>query len=325
MANPFEIPDTEPGSEEPLCPWRAPVHEEYYVDVDSTGQAYQDFETRMGPFDRLGTRGRLVVVTGESGCGKTSLIHRCADRLDAALNRPRFRPGELIIDLTRMPIVELDLAGERHSAVCTELLRRLRQRNLFEVPELSSPVGVDRVRTAYEELAGLATVHNATLIVLLPPIGDTVGDLSEYSFQASTCARLVFFAESAMVGKINEFLAGERRNGTGTVGLAVNPVRAEDGYQFAKSRFRLHSDRQAGRADPVTTVDKREMDKVMEKLANLRAPISVRTLHKGLHAAWRGYEDGRSPQQAEAIDILTNMIQFAGFELRGGADGGEPR
>lgn len=77
MPNPFCVPGRtheEPG---PLCPWAHGQHSEYYVPVDNTDKVFQEFKDRLVQLNPA-VNAAEVLVHGESGCGKVSVIHRCA-------------------------------------------------------------------------------------------------------------------------------------------------------------------------------------------------------------------------------------------------------
>lgn len=83
---------------QPLCPLRD-GDEGRYLDIDSSEQRFTDFKTAFANPDNWMAKGHLVVVTGDRGYGKTSLIQRCAFWL-----REEVRPGKVVV---------VDLSDER--------------------------------------------------------------------------------------------------------------------------------------------------------------------------------------------------------------------
>ncbi|MBN0042718.1 ATP-binding protein [Streptomyces actuosus] len=70
----------------PLAPWFIHGHETLWVDIDSTPEALKTFRERLRPMAhgiRPGSEGHghLVVVSGLSGTGKSSLLHLCVHEL----------------------------------------------------------------------------------------------------------------------------------------------------------------------------------------------------------------------------------------------------
>jgi ABC-type uncharacterized transport system fused permease/ATPase subunit len=78
MLNPFALLQL-PGRH-PLCPWRLEQHIDYYSSVDHIGAAIKHFETAINSWNTSAT-GNAVFVSGDDGCGKSSLIHRCVHAL----------------------------------------------------------------------------------------------------------------------------------------------------------------------------------------------------------------------------------------------------
>ncbi|WP_424216432.1 hypothetical protein ACN20G_30305 (plasmid) [Streptomyces sp. BI20] len=70
-----------PRDDHPLVPWEEPDHVRQWVDVDHAGEQLRVFDECLQRLDEAlepsVDRGRLLVVTGPSGMGKTTLIHRC--------------------------------------------------------------------------------------------------------------------------------------------------------------------------------------------------------------------------------------------------------
>lgn len=88
--NPFLLPGFDSGDPGlPLCPWHPPTseHRKYYVDVGGAAGEYRRFLQVVGDGRSLVSHGRLVLVLGETGCGKTSMVNRCAYWLRRQLGR----------------------------------------------------------------------------------------------------------------------------------------------------------------------------------------------------------------------------------------------
>jgi GTPase SAR1 family protein len=63
---------------QPLCPLDRPTDEERYLAIDSSVEMFTEFTDSFdNPADWMAS-GHLIVVTGDRGYGKTSLIQRCA-------------------------------------------------------------------------------------------------------------------------------------------------------------------------------------------------------------------------------------------------------
>ncbi|WDZ86930.1 hypothetical protein [Micromonospora cathayae] len=227
--NPFAVPGLmRPVA--PLNPVRNDRHVAFYVPVDNTETAFQQFKAEFGEPSYLADTGRLVVVTGDKSCGKTALINRCAHWL-----RERLVPVGLhgeVIDLTREARDNQTMA-ERRARVCAALVDQLYERRLL-VSELvremrSEPDDV------YRNLAG-CLVAGLVPIVLLPPSADLTEELVDYANYARR--RIVF------VGETSDGLSEERRQRVdqageaGAVHLAVSRLGTHDASRFAEERLR---------------------------------------------------------------------------------------
>jgi hypothetical protein len=63
---------------QPLCPLLRDVDEDRYLAVDSSKECFDKFTAAFADPASWHSKGNLVVVTGDRGYGKTSLIQRCA-------------------------------------------------------------------------------------------------------------------------------------------------------------------------------------------------------------------------------------------------------
>lgn len=320
--NPFEVPEMPPESTDPLCPWRAPEQKKWYVDVDNTGQAFQEFRERFKALvdsRHLDAQGLLVVVTGESGCGKTSLLHRCADLVDELTNRVSvagYGAGDFIIDLTRYVYAPDDESevGNRVLAAAQEVLDRLDKRANVPVEALP-PDGAPsiRYRTFYKQLARQAQDFEFTAIILLPEVSDFVRELKEYLFFAQHHARLVFFAESSATD-VEEFIDQERARSQ-IVGLRVHPVNEGDIRMFIKKRLAAH---EPGRVAQISDDEALEAEQWIRSIG----PVTVQKVVRTLHRAWSQKNAQIPPGDLRAIDILKSYSRYLTLRPTGSVNGG---
>lgn len=230
VVNPFVVPGWEESPLRPLCPWRYTAHDEFYVDVNHTLAAFQEYTRRMATAETLREDGRLVLVTGESGCGKTALINRCAH-----WTRGRLAEHELsgvIVDLTRDGSQQS--VDERMRLVTERLLDELAHNGLLSPEALAGFEGVRPGRV----YAGLGNVlpGNVVLIVLLPP-AEVIGEIVAYAGLARR--RLLFFAESsyldhAQVSRVRESVPEP------PITLSVGPLNPGDVQRFVEDRLDRH-------------------------------------------------------------------------------------
>lgn len=230
--NPYQVP----GPDAPLCPFHTPEHERYYVPVDNTQEAYEQFQQQMGDLRSLRDEGRLVVVSGQRGCGKTALINRCATWLQKSL-------GDLGVEGMIFPLTHEGLENQpidhRKNHIfqciiddlwrCGRLSEDDRTKGLRE--------GRDSLDIAYRYLSGVLA-DNLVTIALLPPSMDLIKEVEDYAKYARK--RIVFFVESSFVDKIEKSWPDICNAGRTTpVRLEVGPLRAHDGWLFTRARQEL--------------------------------------------------------------------------------------
>jgi hypothetical protein len=234
VVNPFLVPGWEESPLRPLCPWRYQAHDELYVDVNHTLAAFQEYTRRMAAVENLREDGRLVLVTGESGCGKTALINRCAhwtrDRLAA-----RGLRGE-VVDLTRDG--SRQSVEERMSLVAERLLDELTHTGLI-FPDVLRSLDSVRPSRLYAAL-GSVLPDDVVLIVLLPPADEVVQEVVAYAGLARR--KLLFFAESSYLDHA-QVLRVRDSSPVPPITLAVGPLNPGDVRRFIEDRLTRNEQR----------------------------------------------------------------------------------
>lgn len=236
--NPFCLPDSPMNL---LCPWIYRSHRELYVDLDNTGPAFEEFVHAMGDPTALSEYGRLALVTGESGCGKSALVHRCVDWVVEELGGKGLR--SMPVDLTRvlhgMPEMKIE---ERLSQACDSLFTKLLKQHVLK-PQDAEYLRPDRDRPdRLYPLVPDALVDDRILIILLPSPGDLVNEVIRYA--ALVEPRVLFVLESALFEERNVHTIRNTRGALiPPITLNVGPLRPGDAKAFIKDRLTRHSDR----------------------------------------------------------------------------------
>ncbi|MDG4785162.1 ATP-binding protein [Micromonospora sp. WMMD1102] len=315
MTNPFDIPEAPPGFNQPLCPWRTPEHAGLYADVDSSLAQLDRFATAIEDWD-LRRQGKLVLVTGESGCGKTSVVNHCADVLDRRMNgRPDpGRPPELVIDLARHRYSRRmnDDQVARVREVCEQVIIKLG--DVLAFPP-NFPTDAKAWRIVYPQLSKVLGRYSRILVVLLPST-DAAKDLDEYAYLAGECARIVFFSESSERDEVDASLDAlnetERR---GIVRLRVQAVEPSLAGQHAMQLIRHRVD------DPEAWVNPEDVMEAFGYLAGGSPTMSVGRMNVIFRRLWDDWQGRRSEGPVPKADIYKSMLgePSGGFEKRGTA------
>ena len=216
----------------PLRPLSEPGHEGRYLAVDSSEKRFSEFTKAFA--DPVGwiAKGHLIVVTGDRGFGKTSLIQRCAAWLrDVKQNHCR--------------VVVVDLSDERWSPEDTEE-ERARQtfdwmldtlRDVLHADEISQILRRPKISESFRDLERVLSSQRdpngdplppIALVVLLPGYPRAM-ELARYY----TLARksMFFFAElfdkddtEAFIGEMLTF----NRIGVDAYHLALSVLKQGD-------------------------------------------------------------------------------------------------
>ncbi|BCL15765.1 hypothetical protein [Micromonospora sagamiensis] len=265
--NPFAVPGLM-RDVDPLNPVRNDGHLSLYVPVDNTETAFARCREEFRDASYLVDTGRLVVVTGDRGCGKTALINRCAYWLREQLSTVGLR-GE-IVDVTRQAR-ENEPMAERRAKVCRALVDTVFQRQLF-TSELAHQMR-EQPDDAYFNLASCLPT-DLVLIVLLPRSADLTEELVTYATDAR--AQIVFFGETSYQ------LPDERRQRLDHAGhappvyLEVGGLREHDAARFAEQRLGAVPDGELPRVDP----------KALDDYTTFRRHVSIGEVQRLLYGMY---------------------------------------
>jgi len=273
LVNPFLVPGSEDNPDRPLCPWKDDnkAHHNYYEPVDNTDEAFHEFTGLVMP-ERLRNHGRLVVVTGPEGCGKTALTNRCAAWLRTQLGRWKLRG--LIVDLTalRISTLNVDARVKRVWTAMLDIVGEAGEVDGGDIPD-SMELGLRRFSRALQP--------DLILIVLLPPTDDAVGELVEYAGLA--IGHLLLFAESSWSAKVADRRAEVRAAAQNPpIELSVSTLRAEDFWVFADNRQQRYAEVSG---NTIVHVTRQTMGRVSADAGQRLPGWSVRRLHRTLVGA----------------------------------------
>lgn len=299
--NPFQVPDLPQKSLRPLTPWKYPEHEGYYVKVDNTHQSYEEFERFLAtPLEDLERGGRLVVVAGESGCGKTSLIHRCVDYIKREIS-----PSPCaVVDLSAtMDAMEPDNDSRAEPDQVRKYLDRLAHMVMTQLSEeyedFEEPDAAIRpANSAYVKTSAQLKKLNGVAVIILPPFEDAVtapgiaGARSEHPvrhYMNFRHPRMIFFAECLNADAVQHWhdrITSEAAREDALL-LRVGPLDTRDGWRFAYGRIK-----KSEHAGVPTVTEQTMLDVVRD-----HSPMSLSQLQMLCHTVW---DDAiRTPGTAE--------------------------
>jgi nucleoside-triphosphatase THEP1 len=248
MTNPFRVPGLDDDPMRPLCPWDEDTaeHEQYYVPIDHTAESFASFTEQMANPDGLRKNGRLVLVAGQGGCGKTSLINRCANWLRKELQDPHGITVK-IINLTKASSGS-DTVPDRMMQASRRLADEIKMGKVVPSEELLEPIMASRDR--FEELyprLSRALNDKLVLAVLLPPIDlvvqteNIMEEIRQYSRMVD--GKLVMFIEVTLAEEPADRLAAAKDPvAARPLVLPVRPLKDGDAAVFSDARVALHGD-----------------------------------------------------------------------------------
>ncbi|RLK61788.1 hypothetical protein CLV68_2329 [Actinokineospora cianjurensis] len=252
--NPFVPPQRRVGKAMlSLRPIDDPAHDEHYVDVCGSARAYQRLTGSPDVVEDILTTGGYVLAFGESGCGKTALVNRCANWVRAAL-REALDAKVLVVDLRRHALaLESSSVATRIGWACGRLVRALRDEDALvdpAAPELDSG-DPDLILPELDALLD----PSLALVVLLPDHLDLVREVLLYA-SGMLSPRVLYLAESALLTDAQvrgiELALEDTRP---PIVLRLRTLTRADVARFVDDRLRRHraAGRYPGVADPALT------------------------------------------------------------------------
>ncbi|MFD0200941.1 MULTISPECIES: ATP-binding protein [Saccharothrix] len=238
--NPFPLPGWEATPMRPLRPWHRQAHRDYYVPVDGTEAAFEHFRHTMGDLAVMLEYGRLALVTGESGCGKTALVNRCADWVVGELERRGMRG--VVLDLTGCLPTDRELSiDERTAEVCDRMFDLLVDHGALRQDSEDRLASVRDVPSRVFPRLGRALRDEVALVLLLPSPNELVGEVIRYA-RTLNSAKVLFLTESAYLGT-DEVADVVRQLETWVppISLHVGPLDPGDAQRFAEDRLTRHA------------------------------------------------------------------------------------
>ncbi|GGQ45445.1 hypothetical protein BKA00_006357 [Actinomadura coerulea] len=264
----------------PLCPWETPDHADRYAAVDHAQHAFEEFQGHFADCSPLLAKGRMVLVSGGSKCGKTSLIHRCAHWLR---DHPPADHRPMIIDLTR-DHAKAGSIDDRMGEVWKRLLRELKFSGIFEKEELGL-LGEETggpLALAYETLSRLLQQKKWIFMLLLPQ-STVPEELVRYGGLAAE-RNLLFFAETSYEDVAET--SARQLYAAPPLRLRVGTLGAEDGWAYL-SHFVPDG------SGP--TVSEETMRKVIQERNLGVQPMTVTELQRLMRGIWSyAAEHGRT-------------------------------
>lgn len=271
MPNPFTVPDRTPADNRPLCPWETPAHDALYAPVDHSEDAYNAYVTHLREDPDLRQAGKVALITGPEGCGKTAWMHRAAHWTRDFLEG-RYAPLKVhIVDLTADGRPGDDTPTRvRH--VVSRLLDELEFSGDFSAGELE---GLDKRRedaaTLYPYLSRVLRAKSLALLVLLPP-SELVDEVQQYVRLSQRS--LLFFCESSYDSVAHAASSLSASGAKPVAHFEVGTLDESDGWSFVSHRLALA----AATGHAVPAIDESTIARFMRTRISGRGRTTIREL-----------------------------------------------
>lgn len=301
--NPFRIPNAPNGETAPLCPWDYASHENLYAPVDHTAVAFETFTSAMANANSLESYGGVVLIEGLPGCGKTSLMHRCANWLNQKLQVGEAQEGQVsILDLTNDSLDGAD-KETRIAFLYRRVLDEIELNATFAREEIADLTRRDNPDQGYPFLSRLLKNNSKNLLILLPDC-ELAPEIIKYCSLARE--RIVFFCETSS-NEVRSFFGSSIANGLKpSIRLQVGTLEVQDGWTFVKSRLALYEGTSAAKT---INIDEGSITQFMTARISGRAGrTNLLELHKTCLAVY----DEAVRQSQETIDYS----DFADYYMR---------
>jgi energy-coupling factor transporter ATP-binding protein EcfA2 len=235
-ANPFEVKKLN-GPTQPLCPWRYPEHEAWYVDLDHTEEAYEEFQRQA---ETLGSpdedEGKLLLVTGDTGCGKTAVANRCLGWLKES-SKERFTVE--IVDARSALLGAVLPVNERLTAVCDYVVGQLERKNFLNRAELNRLVANRIFPGRVFPHLGPGLIKGLVMVILLPST-EVPEEVIRYGGWVPE--RTLFVMESAHFDDKDLEVINNRLKDYGRlIHVHVGALKKGDFARFANDRLKRHA------------------------------------------------------------------------------------
>jgi hypothetical protein len=222
---------------QPLCPLENPDDKSRYLDIDSYEEMFKKFKDAFDDPGDWNASSHVIVVTGDRGYGKTSLIQRCAHWL--RVEKPQQACNVVVLDLSgeRWPVETGDERIKRtFGRIINKLKSYLPKETISELIGHSHDINDSFYYLGQALKAKVSATHGAlpiALVVLLPSYS-TASEVARYYNLA--CPGTFFFAEIFEVEdtrKVRDEISKLSRSRADFLPLAMSVLKVGDANKIA--------------------------------------------------------------------------------------------
>ncbi|GAB1639732.1 hypothetical protein [Krasilnikovia sp. MM14-A1259] len=298
--NPFSLPGRQ-DPRDPLDPLSGDPVEvlKQYVAVDNTQGAFRQFTRAVPDPSELMRGGQLVVAMGMDGCGKSSLINRCAWQAQTDIEAAGLQ--SVAVD-ARWQAGVTDSMDARINQVAGYLRDALRRRGMVTIDDSDLQQLREKPATLYSRLS-LHLADNVVVVVRLPWT-ERIEEVVEYAQYAHP--GLLLFCELRGKHGLDTVQSRLDRTDRGLpIVLEVGPLTRGHGRAFVEHRFQLsgHTNER-----PLLEPD------VVERMISARRQ-SIREFQKFLYVMYESLQQSSNVPAAITWDYVLEFHYQMAKEL----------
>lgn len=304
--NPFGIPGAG-GPKVPLRPWQHDDHGQYYVPVGNTSAAFDEFTHRMGTLDTLQREGQLVLVAGESGCGKTALINKCAWYVRAKLDKAG-TTGVVVplqSSLVGTPIASGD---QRFAYVLQQLLAGLDGEGALRQDADDTIKRYEGQPEALYRQMHVLLKQKHVAIVLLPP-SDLPDDVVRYG---ALSKRNVLFLTEFVYGSHPEAIVDDietkLEKDAPPIILRLTGLKTGDAPLYIQDRLKRHM--RTGQYPLMSPETMAELDSMLQSVAHMQS--TCYEVYEQRRKNGQAYDESASVDLKEIAKVMVEMVMRRG-------------
>ena len=298
MANPFVVIGRGMEDLRPLCPVDNPDHEEWYVAVDHTQQAFDAIVQILVETQSAGGSTRVILAFGDEGTGKTSALNRAIHWLQREAAREKLEHRH--IDLSEELAFGLS-SQARIQYLVSRLIDNVAFSDLLSNEDLSKlEQKRDQPQSALPYLAQLMKAGGKRLSILVPRL-----EVQEELFLIVDCIRspITVFTECTEQGLVD---AAQSKYGSSASSqvrvVTLGPLELEDGWRFIEARLQ--------REPHAAKVTESVVTQFMQSRISGRGRTTILELQRTCQLVW----DEAAKANVQSIDY----VHFADSYVRRG-------
>lgn len=304
MTNHFTLSDATFQSSKALCPWKDEDDEAYFADVDGTQNAFEHYAELAKRQVHL-AGGSFHLVVGPEGCGKTSLINRCAAHYREVNNSTSDQGrATIIIDVSKdvpASVAVKQKPEEVWQIVMDELVEHVPILTTDQVGKITN----DSLAfgSSLRQLSRCLAKNGSSLAIILPQI-ELDKEVDAYFDLVKNNVALFAECTDERVAEYCNRVYGSKSDVQAQV-MRLKPLAVEDGKTFVANRL-------TRRTEDCPSIEAEVVDQMMATRVGEGTSTNIRELHLVCEAVYEGVlkRGGNSVQYEDFSDLYLKKATY---------------